>query len=378
MQLIRATAHQPTSSGTVAFVQAVCNPNPMQKLLPLTKLPRAAVTLKDIAVAVGVSPAAVSRVLNFDWTLAVSDQTRQAIIETAEAMSYASPRQRKQTGRMAAPKVALVHFLRPEQELSDPYYVALRLGIERRCAALQIEYTKVYQTEDFPDAKVLRGASGVIVIGWHSAEEEIWLSTHARNIVYADYRPTQEGVDFVVNDYEAATTSLLDALAALGYARIGFIGWTDKLSRGDIVRPEKRFLAYEAWMRAKGRTTDQMSLMGFNTAESGYDLTLQMLQNPVRPDVLVTANDNMAVGAYRAIHKLGLSIPADISVASFNDISAARFMIPPLTTVHLPAEEIGENTVDMLVERMKGRDFAKKVVVESKVVWRGSTCVQKT
>lgn len=349
----------------------------MQKMLTTPRTGSASVTLKDIATAVGVSPATVSRVLNFDWSLAVSDQTRQAIIETAEALSYAPPRQRKAPGRAptvpTVPKIALVHFLRPEQELSDPYYVALRLGIERRCAALQLEYTKVYQTEDFPDAKLLKAAAGVIVIGWHSAEEEAWLTRHARNIVFADYAPNSEGRDCVMNDYESATVHLLEALANLGYHRIGFLGWTDRLTRGGIERPEKRYLAYEAWMRAKGWFDPALSLLGFNTAESGYDLALKIMGKSDRPEVLVTANDNMAVGAYRAIHKLGLSIPGDIALASFNDISVARYMTPPLTTVRLPAEEIGETAVDLLLERLKGREIAKRVVLDSKIVWRGST-----
>jgi LacI family transcriptional regulator len=349
----------------------------MQKLVPLPKAASATVTLKDIAAAVGVSTATVSRVLNFDWTLSVSDQTRQVIIETAEAMSYAPPRQRKQAARAAAPKVALVHFLRPEQELSDPYYIALRLGMERRCAALKIEYTKVYHTENFPDAKVLRGASGVIVIGWHAAEEETWLADHARNIVFADSAPSVEGLDCVLNDFDSSMVQLLDALAHQGYRRIAFLGWTDRLDRGGIERPEKRYLAYEAWMRKHGLYDPALCRLGQNTAESGYDLTLQVLENGQRPEILVTANDSMAVGAYRAINKLGLHIPNQIGVASFNDISVARFMNPPLTTVHLPAEEIGETAVDLLVERLMGRDIAKRVVLESKIVWRGSTAQQK-
>jgi LacI family transcriptional regulator len=345
----------------------------MQKMVPPLKKAPSAVRLKDIAASVGVSSATVSRVLNFDWTLAVSELTRQAIIETAEAMRYATPRQRNQTEHSAVTKIALVHFLRPEQELSDPYYVSLRLGIERRCAALKIEYSKTYHTEGFPDAKVLRGAAGVIVIGWHSDEEEAWMAAHARNIVYADYMPAIGGMDCVVNDFETATNALLDGLWGLGYRRIGFIGWQDRLERGAIERPEKRFVAYENWMRAQGALAPELSLLGYNTAQSGYELALQMLENGPRPEVLVTANDNMAVGAYRAIHKLGLRIPADISVASYNDILVARFMNPPLTTVRLPAEEIGETAVDLMLERLRGRSLSKRVVLQSKVVWRGST-----
>lgn len=330
------------------------------------------VTLKDIAAAAGVSPTTVSRVLNFDFTLSVSDATRQTILETAEALSYAPPRRRRHGGRGPAPKVVLVHFLRPEQELSDPYYVALRLGIERRCAALKIEQTKLYQTETFPDPKVLRAAAGVIVIGWHSPEEEAWLSRHARNIVYADHAPKAEGTDCVINDLGAATLALLEGIAARGYRKIGFIGWSDRRP-GCEEHPEPRHAAAAQWLAARGQFVPQWCQLGANTAESGHALAQAVLASGLRPEILICANDSMAVGAYRAIDGAGLRIPEDISLASFNDISVARFLNPPLTTVHLPAEEIGETAVDLLLERLEGRALAKRVVLESRVVWRGST-----
>ena len=96
------------------------------------------VTLKEIAKAVGVSTATVSRVLNFDPTLSITEAKRQAIIETAEALNYATPRARNRARQHGLRKVALVHFLRPDLELIDPYYVGLRLGIESRCQALQM------------------------------------------------------------------------------------------------------------------------------------------------------------------------------------------------------------------------------------------------
>jgi len=81
----------------------------------------------------------------------------------------------------------------------------------------------------------------------------------------------------------------------------------------------------------------------------------------------------MAIGVYRALHEAGLSIPDDIGVASFNDISVAQFLNPPLTTVHLPAEEIGETAVELLLERVGGREIAKQISLASRIVWRSST-----
>ncbi len=348
----------------------------MNKMQPPPPAQTGGITLNDIAKTVGVSAATVSRVLSFDPTLSVSDKKRQAILETAEALNYETPRQRKrgqdtQSGNVSG-KILLVHFLRPKEELSDPYYVALRLGIERRCAERQLEYLKAYQGDDMPDAALLQGAAGVIVIGWHAPVEEQWLCAHAAHIVFADFTPEVTGVDVVVNDYQQATEDLLNALAHNGYQRIAFMGWTDKRPRAKIERPEKRFLAYEAWMRARGWYDATLCALGEKSEEGGYDLAMHLLQSPQRPQVLVTANDNMAVGAYRALKKLGLKIPADISVASFNDNSVASFMNPALTTVRLPAEEIGETAVDLLLERLSGRDLAKRVILESRIVWRSS------
>jgi LacI family transcriptional regulator len=81
----------------------------------------------------------------------------------------------------------------------------------------------------------------------------------------------------------------------------------------------------------------------------------------------------MAVGAYRAIHESGLKIPGDISVASFNDIPVAQFLNPPLTTVRLPAEEIGQNAVDLLFEQLSGRSTPKCILLSSRVILRAST-----
>ncbi len=352
----------------------------MNKLVPPTLPAASGVTLKDIAQAVGVSAATVSRVLSFDETLSVSDRKRQAILETAEALNYETPRQRKRAQEACAiglrEKIALVHFLAAKQELDDPYYVALRLGIERRCAERRLDLTKMYHTGAMHDEKMLRKAPGVIVVGWHAPAEEEWLCAHAKAIVFADFLPQVKNVDVVVNDYEQATQDLLTALSNLGYRRIGFIGWTDRLMRGNLERPEerpeKRFLAYQSWMQQRGLFDPTLYVLGEKTERGGFDLAVQLLSGPQPPQVLVCANDNMAVGAYRACVKLGLTIPTDIAIAAFNDNSVAQFMAPPLTTVRLPAEEIGETAVDLLLERIAGRDFSKRVILESRIVWRGS------
>ena len=333
------------------------------------------VTLKEIAKAVGVSTATVSRVLNFDQTLSVTAQKRQAIIETAEALNYATPRARNRANSQGLNKVALVHFLRPDLELIDPYYVALRLGIESRCQALKIETVKVYHTDSMPDANLLQGASGVIAIGHHSDEDVAWLKRHSRQIVFADFLPPTDEDDCVNADLSLAMRKLLNALKDAGYQRIGFAGWMEDGS--DDPFAEVRCRTYIEWSRAHGEFDPRICVtdraVERNTEQTGYNLAVRLMSQPNPPDAIVTCNDNIAVGAYRAIHELGLKIPDDVAVASFNDISVAQFLNPPLSTIHLPAEEIGETAVELLLERMAGRELAKRITLASRVIWRGST-----
>ena len=332
-------------------------------------------TLKEIAKAVGVSSTTVSRVLNLDQTLSVAAKTRNAIIEAAEAMKYESPRARSRANQQGLSKVALVHSLRPEQELVDPYYVGLRLGIESRCQALKIETVKVYHTDSMPEASLLQGASGIIAIGRHDEDEIAWLKRHNRNLVFADFSPPTDEFDSVESDLTLATRKLLQALSEAGYQRIAFVGWVDVYEGIPSKVPERRCRAYMQWAKEHGAFDERICLTGSKTEESGYTLTRKILAEKQRPDALVTANDNMAIGAYRAIHEMGLSIPGDIAVASFNDISVAQFLSPPLTTVHLAAEEIGETAVELLLEQVGGRDLRTRVTLATEVRWRASTSV---
>jgi len=320
------------------------------------------VTLKEIAAAVGVSSATVSRVLNYDPTLSISTRKRQAIVEAAEKLNYSTPRNRNRPNVAGLTKLALVHFLRPEQELIDPYYVALRLGIESRCAALKIETVKVYHTDAKPDAAMLQSATGVIAIGRQEEDEIEWLRSHARHLVFADFAPHDDQFDSVQADLRLAMEKLLISLANLGYRRIAYIGWGDR-----------RAQAYVQWMTKAGWFDDRLSRSGDNTEEGGYRLAREILAEKRPPEAIITFNDSMAIGAYRAIRERGLSIPDDIAVASFNDIPVAQFLNPPLTTVHLPAEEIGEAAVELLLERVGGRELAKQITLASRLVWRSST-----
>lgn len=339
------------------------------------------VTIKEIANAVGVSSATVSRVLNYDATLSISAAKRQAVIETAEALNYATPRSRNRANGSngvqalvpGAGRIALVHFLRPPQELTDPYYIGVRLGIENRCRALQIDVIKLYHADSLPDANLLRDASGVIAIGRHTEEEVAWLREHSRTVVFADFSPDIDLEDNVESNIQLAMRKLLAALVERGYRRIGFIGWVEHINQVPHHFIERRCKAYIEWMTKAGLFDPDLCMTEHLTPDSGYTLAKAMMQVATPPEIIIACNDNMAIGAYRAMLELGLKIPGDVAIASFNDIPVAQLLNPPLSTVHIPAELIGETAVDLLLERFAGRDVVKSVILSTEIIWREST-----
>jgi LacI family transcriptional regulator len=331
------------------------------------------VTIKEIAKAVGVSATTVSRVLNYDETLSVSPTKRQAIIETAEAMNYATPRNRNriQNGAaIASDRIAMLHFLAPEEEVADPYYVGVRLGIERRCRAAKLEIDKIYAGDSLAEESDLRSLSGAVVIGRHARETIIRVGQCVPHVVFADFAPVGEEFDCVYSDLGFATTQLLDSLFLAGYRSFAFIGVEECVV--DFPVSDQRYPAYVAWSRSKGLFRPESCLLGDLRVASGYELTRQLLDLSPVPEIIVTSNDNMAIGAYRAIAERGWSIPGDVAVASFNDIPVAQFLSPPLSSMRIRAEHIGETAVDLLVERLGGRDFAKRVVIATEMIWRDS------
>lgn len=346
------------------------------------------VTIKEIAKAAGVSPATVSRVLNYDPSLSLSAAKRQAVIETAEALNYATPRNRNRVqaglppliSRLAAPpRLAIVHFLDPSEELTDPYFIGVRLGIENRCAEFKMDLVKLFRSQTVAEAALLQGMAGIIAIGRHSSEEIDWLAQHCRHLVFADFVPRRDDLDCVSCELGLATRNILDGLKQAGYRRIAFIGGQDQINTKGEKFGEPRASAYIDWQNSEGRFDERLLALGTHAGdgqnlrlEVGYEQAKRLLTSGERPDAVLAANDNMAIGAYRAIQEAGLSIPKDIAVVSYNDIPVAQFLNPPLSTMRILSEAIGETAVDLLVERINGRDYPKHVTIPSTMIWRQS------
>lgn len=115
-------------------------------------------TLKDIAIEAGVSLATVSRVLNDDPTLNVKEETKHRILEIAEKLEYKTSSARKhQSSTVNLQHILAVYSYQQDLEINDPYYLAIRHGIETQCEKLGIELTNCYLNSTLPEVKKPQG-----------------------------------------------------------------------------------------------------------------------------------------------------------------------------------------------------------------------------
>ncbi|MBU3183900.1 LacI family DNA-binding transcriptional regulator [Clostridium estertheticum] len=331
------------------------------------------VTIKDIANSAGVSIATVSRVLNFDEKLNVTDITKQRIFQVAEELNYV--KKNDKNIKKSTFKVAIANWYTEKEEVLDPYYLSIRLAVEKKCASENIEVVKLSPLFNIG----LKEVDGIIAIGKFGIRELEKLKTVSENIVFVDSSPQSDVYDSVVCDLKYATINILNYLEKLGHKNIGFISGIEYINDGKDIFVDRRERTYKEEMRLRGIDYKTNLYIGKFTPQSGYELMKKALQDENDITAYIVANDSMAIGAYRAISEASLRIPEDISVISYNDNITSQFIVPPLTTVKIYMEFMGETAVELIIEQLKEeREIPKKVVIPTKIIKRGSCSQVKT
>ncbi|WP_374718460.1 transcriptional regulator EbgR [Parageobacillus toebii] len=331
-------------------------------------------TLKEIAEKAGVSVATVSRVLNYDTTLSVSDETRKRIFEVAQQLNYKTLRERSQQTKERF-RFGLVHWYSERQELDDPYYMAIRLGVEKECFERQIELVKLFKQNGSYSEERMENLDGIIAVGKFGPKDVSAFAASTEHIVFVDCSPDEQKFDSVVIDLRKSTITVLDYLLQLGHKKIGYIGGREYVDGQTLLHDEREATFYE-YLYLKGIYDSRYIWTGSFTAEDGYRLMKQAISAKDIPTAFFIASDSMAIGALRALHEAQIPVPDDISIVGFNDIPTAKFIHPPLTTVKVYTEFMGETAVELLVERLTTkRTICKKVVVPTKLIVRESSQV---
>lgn len=315
-------------------------------------------TIKDIAQLANVSNATVSRVLNYDQTLSVGDETRQRIFEAAESLNY-----RKNTRKMNQQpgRIAIVEWYTAKEELEDLYYLSIRLGVEKKLQELGYEVTRFFQNDSF---ETLHEATGAVIIGKYSPAQITRLKKLNHNLVFVDMNTLDYEVSCVMTDFKTPIKSVIDHFTAAGLTKIGML--TGQESTADKIKlgPDPRFIHFKTLLTAQQNYHPDWVLTGDFTPESGYQLMMQLLQKHSAnlPEAFFIANDAMAVGALRALHESGIKVPEQLSLISFNDTSICQYTFPTLSSVKVYTEQMGQSAAELLIKQLNTSEIIPQVI----------------
>ncbi|NYS48822.1 LacI family DNA-binding transcriptional regulator [Streptococcus danieliae] len=302
-------------------------------------------TLKDIASLANVSIATVSRVLNQDPTLAVTEQTRHRILTAADELGY---KRHQKSGNFKKEKyqVAIIQWVSEQDELDDLYYYNIRLGIENRVQKLDYEMLRYFNDIPF---RLAEEVIGVICIGKFSQQQIIQLEQLQKPLVFVDSDTLNQGHTCVTTDFENAVQSALHYLTKTGCHRIGLLTGQERTTDLTETIPEPRLRAYSLFCIEKGIYDPQLILTGSFTTQAGYNLIKNKLATQEElPEAYFAASDSLAIGALKALQEAGIRVPEDIQLISFNDTSITKQVYPRLSSVTVYTEEMGRTAMDIL------------------------------
>lgn len=336
-------------------------------------------TIKDISKEAGVSIATVSRVLNYDHALSVADETRKRIFEIAQRLNYKTPRERNGSSTTKDRyRIGLVSWYSDQEEMLDPYYMAIRMGVERECFQRQMEWVKLFFHESRALEWTGEALDGIIAIGRYDKDDLLRFPSDMDNILFIDSSPDDNRFDSVVLDFNKSVGQLLTYLMELGHQKIGYIGSRNRVNNKWVQDDRERVFC--EWLTERGRYNEAYVYTGEALySEDGYQLMKRAIEQGSLPTAFFAQNDSMAAGALRALHEAKLKVPKEVSIIGFNDIAISAYLQPPLTTVKVHMEYMGESAVELLADRLQSkRAIAKKLVLPTSLTIRKSCASQKS
>jgi LacI family transcriptional regulator len=305
-------------------------------------------TIKDVSAAAGVSTKTVSRVLNREKY--VSEELRQRVEGAMARLNF----QPSAAARMLAGKRS--HQIALFFENHSPHYIhQIQTGIWERCVEEGVRL--LAQPSDAASSNLALEVGGLID---QTQVDGVILSSPVTDSVAALEELDRRGMRYIrispgtdhgrsssvsMDDVQAAD-DMTTHLIGLGHTRIGFI-----VGHANHTASDLRLFGYRRALDRAGLAFEpkyvRPGLFDFASGEAAAE-TLLDLPNP--PTAIFASNDDMAAGVLTAAHRRGLSLPRDLSVAGFDDITLAGQLWPPLTTVRQPTREMGYAAASLLFE----------------------------
>jgi LacI family transcriptional regulator len=304
-------------------------------------------TIIDVAREAGVSIKTVSRVLNRE--AGVHEQTRERVLAVVARLNYRPKLSARSLAGARSYLIGLLYY-----DPSAAFVSGVQWGATVRCREAGYHLVVESLENDAPDidAQVDRMVSalrpdGMILTPPLCDNPQVLKALADRGTPTVLISPGEHDPSLAtvrMDDMHAAE-EVTHLLIALGHERIAFV-------RGapDQAASALRYEGFRRAMAAHGLAIDdEIVFQGAFTFDSGVAGAHQLLSKRVRPTAVFASNDDMALGVLSAAQRLGLSVPADLSIIGFDDSPAATLVWPALTTVRQPVEAMARMAVDLLV-----------------------------
>ena len=327
-------------------------------------------TLEQVARHAGVSRATVSRVVNGSTTVAAD--IRELVIQAVRDLGYVPNHAARSLVTQRANSFALV-LPEPSTRVfsEDQFFPALIRGVSQELEMVESQLVLMMATSEASHARiaqyVLAGhVDGVMIASMHGVDPLPKALFGTGVPVVTNGRALGPSpVPYVDVDSTGGSEAAVRYLISSGRRQIATITGPQ-----DMVAGIDRLAGYSAGLASTGQ--QPMIAEGDFTRDSGEAQMSRLLAEHPKLDAVFAASDLMAHGATRSLRRAGRRVPDDVAVVGFDDVELARYVDPPLTTVHQPILEIGRTLVRQLVAMVGGSSVEQSVVLPTRLVVRES------
>jgi len=327
-----------------------------------------ATTITDVARELGMSVATVSRALSRPELL--RRETRERVLSIIDRLGYRPNLLARGLRRGQTRAILLV------VPTLSPFFLEIFAGAEEvtRQAGFALLLGNSNGDPEREKACFDQVASGqadgiILLTGLAPSAYAPGRSPLPPLVTVLERLPKRSSVPVIRTDHRAGAAEATRYLIELGHRRIAHIAG----SKG-APSTAKRIAGYrDALEAARLPVRAEWFYPGDFFMPSGAAGIERLMRLDEPPTAVLCGNDEMAFGAIRMLHKLGYSVPRDISIVGFDDQNMAEFYNPPLTTVHIPRHELGRRAAIELIHQLEGRDGAREVMLPTRLIVREST-----
>jgi DNA-binding LacI/PurR family transcriptional regulator len=327
------------------------------------------VTLVEIARLADVSVSTVSRALsNGDYPL--KDETRQRILKLAKEMGY-QPNLVARSLQSNRSHLVGVIVDRMQSPFAAATVQGIQDGLRNAGYTISIAYSNRDQNLAIEAIKTFyrHQVDGLVILNsWLHTYNDPILSLQDRPFVFVN-RVFSNCMGNCVGPGDRYGAQLATQhLVNLGHRRIAYIN-----GMADWIEAQNRLSGYRDILEKHNLPVDEALIkQGDWGVDSGYKATQELLALEDRPTAIFSANDIMALGAIYAVHEAGLKVPADIAIVGYDDRDFSAWIRPALTTVRMPAYEMGQAAARLLMKQFANEELEDATQIPGKLIIRES------